>query len=35
LSVFQSGESAVPDADAPSFDVTNLVLTQLGVSFVF
>ena len=35
LSVFQSGESAVADADAPSFDVTNLVLTQLGVSFVF
>jgi outer membrane beta-barrel protein len=35
LSVFQSGENAVKDADAPTFDVTNLVLTQLGVSFVF
>lgn len=35
LSVFQSGENAVSDADAPTFDVTNLVLTQLGVSFVF
>ncbi len=35
LSVFQTGTSAVADADAPSFDVTNLVLTQLGVSFVF
>jgi outer membrane beta-barrel protein len=35
LSVFQSGENAVADADAPTFDVTNLVLTQLGVSFVF
>jgi len=35
LSVFRNGENAVSDADAPSFDVTNLVLTQLGVSFVF
>lgn len=35
LSVFQSGENAVDDADAPSFDVTNLVLAQVGVSFVF
>ncbi|MDP2340382.1 MAG: outer membrane beta-barrel domain-containing protein [Deltaproteobacteria bacterium] len=35
LSVFQSGENAVDDADAPSFDVTNTVLAQLGVSFVF
>lgn len=35
LSVFQSGVNAVADADAPTFDVTNLVLTQLGVSFVF
>ena len=35
LSVFQSGENAVEDADQPSFDVTNLVLAQLGVSFVF
>jgi len=35
LAVFQNGDSAVEDADAPSFDVTNLILTQLGVSFVF
>jgi outer membrane beta-barrel protein len=35
LSVFQSGENAVADADAPSFDVTNTVLAQVGVSFVF
>jgi outer membrane beta-barrel protein len=35
LSVFQSGVNAVADADAPTFDVTNLVLTQLGVSVVF
>lgn len=35
LAVFQSGDNAVADADVPSFDVTNLVLTQLGVSFVF
>ena len=35
LSVFQSGENAVDDADQPSFDVTNTVLAQLGVSFVF
>lgn len=39
LSVFASGDNAVPDANAggtgPSFDVTNLVLAQLGVSFVF
>jgi outer membrane beta-barrel protein len=35
LSVFQSGDNAVEDADAPSFDVTNTVLTQVGVSFVF
>lgn len=35
LAVFQSGDSAVADADVPSFDVTNLILTQLGVSFVF
>ncbi|HEY4220221.1 MAG TPA: hypothetical protein VGO62_02745, partial [Myxococcota bacterium] len=25
----------VNDADGPSFDVTNLVLAQVGVSFVF
>jgi outer membrane beta-barrel protein len=35
LAVFQSGDNAVADADVPSFDVTNLILTQLGVSFVF
>jgi outer membrane beta-barrel protein len=35
LSVFQSGENAVEDADSPSFDVTNTVLAQVGVSFVF
>lgn len=35
LSVFQSGDNAVEDADAPSFDVTNFVLAQAGVSFVF
>lgn len=35
LSVFQNGENAVEDADQPSFDVTNLVLAQVGVSFVF
>ncbi len=35
LAVFQNGENAVADADAPSFDVTNLILGQVGVSFVF
>lgn len=35
LAVFQNGANAVEDADVPSFDVTNLILTQLGVSFVF
>lgn len=35
LAVFQTGDTAVDDADAPSFDVTNLVLGQVGVSFVF
>jgi hypothetical protein len=35
LSVFQSGDNAVEDADSPSFDVTNFVLAQAGVSFVF
>jgi len=35
LAVFQNGANAVDDADVPSFDVTNLILTQLGVSFVF
>jgi outer membrane beta-barrel protein len=35
LSVFQSGDNAVADADSPSFDVTNFVLAQAGVSFVF
>jgi outer membrane beta-barrel protein len=35
LAVFQSGANAIADADAPSFDVTNLILAQLGVSFVF
>ncbi|MBM4280926.1 MAG: outer membrane beta-barrel domain-containing protein [Deltaproteobacteria bacterium] len=35
LSVFQSGENAVADADVPSFDVTNTVLAQVGVSIVF
>lgn len=35
LSVFQNGPDAVSDADVPSFDVTNLVLAQAGVSFVF
>jgi outer membrane beta-barrel protein len=35
LSVFQNGENAVEDADVPSFDVTNTVLAQVGVSFVF
>lgn len=35
LAVFQNGANAVADADVPSFDVTNLILTQLGVSFVF
>jgi outer membrane beta-barrel protein len=35
LSVFQSGENAVADANDPSFDVTNTVLAQVGVSFVF
>lgn len=35
LAVFQNGANAVGDAIAPNFDVTNLILTQLGVSFVF
>lgn len=35
LAVFQSGANAIADADAPSFDVTNLILAQFGVSFVF
>jgi outer membrane beta-barrel protein len=35
LSVFQSGENAIADANSPSFDVTNTVLAQVGVSFVF
>lgn len=29
------GSPGVADADGPTFDVTNLVLAQLGVSFVF
>lgn len=35
LAVFQNGANAIEDAEVPSFDVTNLILTQLGVSFVF
>ncbi len=35
LSVFETGDNAVSDADGPSFDVTNLLLAQFGVSFVF
>jgi outer membrane beta-barrel protein len=35
LAVFQNGANRIEDAEVPSFDVTNLILTQLGVSFVF
>jgi outer membrane beta-barrel protein len=35
LAVREAGPDAVEDADGPSFDVTNLVLGQAGVSFVF
>jgi outer membrane beta-barrel protein len=36
LAVHDTGADAVSDAgDGPSFDVTNLVLAQVGVSFVF
>ena len=35
LGVTVSGANAVDDADAPTFDVTNTVLGQVGVSFVF
>lgn len=35
LSVHDAGENRIEDADGPSFDVTNLVLGQAGVSFAF